>query len=64
MDFDEQTLRLRLRSVHPGQSVRELVDNTGCDLIVPQDVPWTAAPSQQELDVLRHQVDCGGVLRR
>lgn len=64
MDFDEQTLRLRLRSVHPGQSVQELVENTGCELIVPQDVPSTQAPSQQELHVLRDQVDCGGVLRR
>lgn len=64
MDFDEQSLRLRLRSVHPGQSVQELVENTGCELIVPQDVPSTPAPSQQELHVLRDQVDCGGVLRR
>ncbi len=63
MDFDERTLRLRLRSVHQGQSVEELVDNTGCTLIVPQTVPWTKPPSDQELAVLRRQVDRGGVLR-
>ncbi|TXL72333.1 hypothetical protein FHP25_26255 [Vineibacter terrae] len=64
MDFDERTLRLRLRSVHPGQSVEALVANTGCELIVPSVVPSTPAPSEQELDVLRRQVDRGGVLRR
>jgi len=64
MDFDEATRHLRLRSVHPGQSVQELVDNTGCDLIVPPSVPSTAEPSVRELDVLRRQVDRGGVLRR
>jgi glutaconate CoA-transferase subunit B len=64
MDFDEATRRLRLLSVHPGHSVEELVENTGCALMVPAAVPETRAPSQRELDVLRHQVDVGGVLRR
>ncbi|MET4577464.1 CoA-transferase [Ottowia thiooxydans] len=63
MDFDEQTLRLRLRSVHPGQSLAELVDQTGCDLIVPRQVPFTAPPTDMELDMLRQRVDRGGVLR-
>jgi len=64
MDFDEQTLLLRLRSVHPGQSIDELVAQTDCELIVPHDVPFTTAPSSKELNILRHRVDRGGVLRK
>ncbi|QJW85367.1 CoA-transferase subunit beta [Ramlibacter terrae] len=63
MDFDPKTLRLRLRSVHPGQEVAELVANTGCELLLPASVPVTTAPTTNELDVLRTQVDRGGVLR-
>ena len=63
MDFDEKTLLLRLRSVHPGQSVDELVAQTGCELIVPRDVPFTTAPTDPELNMLRHRIDRDGVLR-
>lgn len=63
MDFDEATRRLRLRSVHPGQTVQEVIDNTGCELLVPAQVPQTPAPTARELQLLRTQVDIDGVLR-
>ena len=63
MDFEPATLRLRLRSVHPGQDAAELVANTGFELVVPDAVPVTQAPSARELELLRTQVDCAGVLQ-
>ena len=63
MDFDEASCRLRLRSVHPGHSVEELLEHTGCPLIVPDRVPVTPAPTDEELATLRARVDRGGVLR-
>jgi glutaconate CoA-transferase subunit B len=63
MDFEPQTLRLRLRSVHPGQQLADLLANTGCELVVPPSVPVTQPPSATELEILRTQVDRGGVLR-
>ena len=63
MDFDETSHRLRLRSVNPGYSVKDVIDNTGCEIIVPANVPTTKAPSETELFILRTQVDRTRVLK-
>jgi len=63
MDFEESTCRMRLKSVHPGHTVDEVVDNTGIELVVASDVPGTTPPSPGELATLRSQVDREGVLR-
>jgi glutaconate CoA-transferase subunit B len=64
LDFEEQSKRLRLRSVHPGIAVEQVVANTGFALIVPERVPVTEAPTPEELDILRRRVDPQGLLRR
>jgi glutaconate CoA-transferase subunit B len=64
MDFDEQTGRMRLRHVHPGVSVRQVVDATGFDLLFGQEVTETPPPTDEELRILREVVDPSGVLRR
>jgi glutaconate CoA-transferase subunit B len=64
LDFEEQSKRLRLASVHPGATVAQVVASTGFALIVPDRVPVTAAPTAEELDILRRRVDPQGWLRR
>jgi glutaconate CoA-transferase, subunit B len=64
LDFEERTKRLRLASVHPGVTVGQVVASTGFALIVPDRVPVTAAPTGEELDILRRRVDPQGLLRR
>lgn len=44
---------MRLRSVHPGVSVADVVEATGFELVVPDDVPETRLPTLDELDHLR-----------
>ncbi len=63
MDFHEHSKRMRLRSVHPGVSIEQVLDNTGFDLLVPETVPVTSPPLGVELDILRSRVDPGGTLR-
>ena len=53
MDFDEKTKRLRLKTVHPGVTVEQVLENTGLDLIVPEHVPETELPTYEELEILR-----------
>jgi glutaconate CoA-transferase subunit B len=53
MDFDHKTKRIRLATVHPGVSVQQVVDNSGFDLIIPQNVPTTELPTYEELELLR-----------
>src|SRR5262249_33235247 len=56
LDFHEETKRLRLRSVHPGVTVEQVLTSTGFPLIVPDHVPVTELPSAAELDILRRRV--------
>ena len=63
MDFDENSKRMRLKSIHPGVSVDEVVANTGFELIIPASVPVTEPPTESEMQVLRTRVDPEGILR-
>jgi glutaconate CoA-transferase subunit B len=63
MDFEDGTKRMRLKSVHPGVAVSEVVERTGFELVIPASVPITEPPSAAELYVLRHRIDVRGALR-
>ena len=63
LDFDDDSKRLRLRSVHPGVAVDEVRRQTGFDLLVPDHVPTTPLPDADELAILRTRVDPRGLLR-
>lgn len=62
-DFDPETRALRLRTVHPGHSVEEVLENTGCEVLV-GEVGETEPPTAAELEVLRTRVDPEGLLRQ
>lgn len=64
MDFEPVSHRLRLKSVHPGISIHQVVENTGFDLVVPQEVPVTDSPTAEELLTLRTRIDPEGLLRK
>jgi glutaconate CoA-transferase subunit B len=53
LGFDEKTKKLKLSTVHPGMTVQQVVENTGCDLIVKEPVPETEPPTYEELNLLR-----------
>jgi glutaconate CoA-transferase subunit B len=63
MDFETPERRARLRSVHPGVSVEEVVAATGFELVIPDRVPESEPPSAEELRVLREVVDPLGTRR-
>ncbi|HVW81620.1 MAG TPA: CoA-transferase [Mycobacteriales bacterium] len=52
LDFDTSDHRMRLRSVHPGVSVDEVVAATGFELVVPDDVPTSREPTAEELAII------------
>ena len=55
-DYDKARQRFRLRSVHPGHSVEEVLDNTGFAFDRPDQVPATPAPDGDTLAALRARV--------
>jgi len=63
MDFQTPDRRMRLRSVHPGQTVEAVQAQTGFALAVEGRVPTTAEPTEQELRIIREEIDTSGVLR-
>lgn len=63
MDFEEESKRLRLKSVHPGVSVKDVIERTGFTLILPDHVPETPTPTPRELEILRTRIDIAGNLR-
>lgn len=64
MDFDPESHAMRLASLHPGVSLDTVRAATGFELAVPADgVPVTAPPSDEELRLLREEIDPGNLRR-
>lgn len=57
MDFEPESLRMRLKAVHPGVSIEEVIASTNFDLIVPAEVGENQPPSVEELRLLREEID-------
>ncbi len=57
MDYEPESKRMRLKATHPGVSVQDVIDNTGFELIIPENVQANAPPSAQELRLLREEID-------
>jgi hypothetical protein len=55
---------MRLRSLHPGVTVEMVQDATGFPLVVPDDVPATRTPTDEELALLRDVLDPTGQRER
>ena len=55
-DFDREAARFRLRSIHPGQSLEDLREHTGFEFGMPEEIPVTPAPREEELALLRGEV--------
>ena len=62
-DFSPRTNRLRLHSLHPGVTVKQVIDNTGFEMEIPDSAVETKPPTALELEVLRTRVDPDGLLR-
>ena len=55
---------MRLRSVHPGVEVAEVVAATGFPLVVPDEVPVTRTPTEEELGLIRGRLEPAGARER
>ncbi|QIG43026.1 CoA-transferase [Nocardioides anomalus] len=60
-DVQGEDHTLRLRSVHPGVSVEEVREASGCGFQVDGDVPETRLPTEEELVVITEVLDPKGL---
>lgn len=52
LDFETDDAVMRLRSVHPGVTVDEVVEATGFDLVIADDLAESRAPDADELAII------------
>jgi hypothetical protein len=52
---------MRLRSIHPGVDVDEVVEATAFPLAIPDDVPTSRLPDADELELIREVLDPTGL---
>jgi glutaconate CoA-transferase subunit B len=57
MGFDDETKRMTLLAVHPGITVEQVIENTGFELLIPEEVGVNEPPTPEELRTLREEVD-------
>ncbi len=57
MGFDEATKSMRVESLHPGVDMDKVQANTGFELLVVEQMGHTAPPTEEELLILREEVD-------
>jgi acyl CoA:acetate/3-ketoacid CoA transferase beta subunit len=53
LDFLTPDHAMRVRSVHPGVELADVLNETGFELVVPDDVAVSRAPSAAEFDLIR-----------
>ncbi|HUW02442.1 MAG TPA: CoA-transferase [Acidimicrobiales bacterium] len=63
-DFESSDHTMRLKSVHPGVTVDEVVEATGFDLVVPDEVPESRLPNAAELELIREVIDADNLRER
>jgi len=56
MSFHADRGRFRLESVHPGHTLEEVLDNTGFEFDVPDQIPQSPEPTEHDLDLLRASI--------
>ena len=64
LDFRTPERVMRLRSVHPGVEVADVLAATGFPLAVPDQVPVTRMPTAAELHLIRTRLDPAGTRDR
>jgi glutaconate CoA-transferase subunit B len=57
MGYDETTKRMQVRSLHPGVTLEQVRAATGFELGILEPLAITAAPLDEELRILRDEVD-------
>jgi len=60
MDFEPDSKRMRVRTVHPGVSVEQVQEATGFPLLIADDLTETAMPTAEEVRLIREEIDPDG----
>jgi len=62
MGYDPESKRMRVESLHPGITKEQVIENTGFEMLFVDPLPQTEEPTDEELKILREQVDPLGLV--
>jgi glutaconate CoA-transferase subunit B len=62
MDFEPESKRMRVISINPGYTFEDVQENCGFELLKLDNIEETPQPTDQELKILRDQVDPYGFI--
>lgn len=55
--FHPETKQMILMSIHPGNTIEDVVETMGFAPVVPKDVPYTEPPEKEQLRIIREVID-------
>jgi glutaconate CoA-transferase subunit B len=55
--FHPETKQMMLMSIHPGNTIEDVVGTMGFAPVVPKDVPYTEPPEREQLRIIREVID-------
>lgn len=62
--FDDETKKIKLISLHPGATIEQVKENSGFDIIIPDDIQTSPEPTEDELKILADIDPKGIVLKK
>jgi acyl CoA:acetate/3-ketoacid CoA transferase beta subunit len=60
-DFEPESKRMRLLSIHPGTTLEEVLAEMSFQPILPDHVPFTEPPTPEEVRLIREEIDPEGI---
>ncbi|MHA1971853.1 MAG: CoA-transferase subunit beta [Candidatus Hodarchaeales archaeon] len=51
--FDDETKQMKLISLHPGVTVKQIQESSSFPIIIPDEIPETTPPSKDDIDLLK-----------
>ncbi|GAB4323124.1 MAG: CoA-transferase subunit beta [Bacteroidales bacterium] len=64
LGYDDETKRMMLLSLNPGATVDEVIENTGFEILMADEITRNDPPTPEELRLLREVVDPDGIYRK
>ena len=61
LGYHPESKRMQLLATQPGVSVDQVIESTGFELLIPEQVEANPAPCAEELRILREEVDADGL---
>lgn len=52
-DFEDTTKLMRIKSLHPGITIQDVLENTGFEPVVPEKIAETPPPLEEEVRIIR-----------